>query len=1120
MHRLTIVNNGRGALRVHREGCADLTRSTHTSSGGTQWTIEVGSQREVIEDIYSDMIDEEPGSTWRDFSGDVTFLPCCPALPDEPTAPAPAVEPQYGRKAGSTSQIAHRAVVTADVARAACRPSVLLGPLMTRQYVTDSPYVGHCQACERKPATPAPAAPAPAAPAHQERNTDTVTRTHTHEPSYSDPITSGNGFESGTCSCGKTVSRPTLNGVARADNPNPFVADGEPYKIAAYMVPIAARYIRRGDKLGHETYGLREVVESPQYLPDGRLRFVYADDEMTEHLHEGEVLLFATPALPTDAQARWLRHVINGGGVDVSGAGSDVASFAPIEAAMRQGWTTIRRVDNEGRVGYSLTERGREAYAAVANRAPRAKVERVNAATLYRTNRPTSAEVLRLANRAGTLIGPEWVKIARVEPRADGSYLLRLPDGSEYTVAVHGRVTFEVKPAPDAPASRTAPTPPAAPARPVDAVPADAEPAYAAAVSASIGRAFTRHDERVAAGVQAEAERARAELLVANPGDVPTELPAAIASRPVAATSDVERSTGAVRAAAAIVNGLTDADLAAVLRMPPVESGPVHLVIVLPSMRRAVRVGPFGSPDAAREWWGVSWNRLAALPGATIVLVPASEQADAGRIVDVDQAEAEAHEIVTRSGESPSTSPGDAENARLDALSAAGDQAAEQLARETLAGMGYAPAPARPVFDLDGQTTGAAMFFGAAAVRAAAVSAAVSEGCPNPWHGTAPARASMVCPECPGEVAAATEAAAAAGFAVGDLVLVGSGANVCRIEGFITRGGVTPGPYAVLRDLVSPGSRVGAYLVDLRHAPASVAGLLDVAGELRTLAGLDSSTPLAQQVLRDKLLVLAARLDGAPLGVPAARTPEAVSGPQPAEPAAADGPGTDAEARLLVASYSRQSAAVFVDDADGRVLAADAGGTTIEADRVLRRHGYARPGQWRPTGPGSGVMTTRVTELPGGAALRAEVLDREAYTPLGPGRVELVDVDNDGKVIGYRVAIDEQRGRVQPLVADVVTLGHGLRRQVDEVRRLFRPGAVVRHRAPECADWRGVVVEATRGKRAGQHLMIEADQGGPLRGWARCEVRVEWSAGDAAGKLPRPDWYDAQALDLVTPPAE
>ncbi|MEU4568633.1 hypothetical protein [Micromonospora sp. NPDC023956] len=86
-HRVTIVNAGMGTLKVHREGCADVKKAP---GGSAVWTVEVASQRAVIEDAFECIINDEEGVTWEDCAGDVVFLPCCPKLPIEAPAEATA----------------------------------------------------------------------------------------------------------------------------------------------------------------------------------------------------------------------------------------------------------------------------------------------------------------------------------------------------------------------------------------------------------------------------------------------------------------------------------------------------------------------------------------------------------------------------------------------------------------------------------------------------------------------------------------------------------------------------------------------------------------------------------------------------------------------------------------------------------------------------------------------------------------------------------------------------------------------------------------------------------------------------------------------------------------------
>lgn len=69
----------KGTFHVHRAGCADTRKGVYLRSE-PPWTAEVDSVQQVVEDIYSDIIDESGGS-WEDYAHDVVVYPCL-SLPE------------------------------------------------------------------------------------------------------------------------------------------------------------------------------------------------------------------------------------------------------------------------------------------------------------------------------------------------------------------------------------------------------------------------------------------------------------------------------------------------------------------------------------------------------------------------------------------------------------------------------------------------------------------------------------------------------------------------------------------------------------------------------------------------------------------------------------------------------------------------------------------------------------------------------------------------------------------------------------------------------------------------------------------------------------------------------
>lgn len=82
-------------FHVHAADCADITRNRlyrGLSRHELQWVTEVESTQDLIEQVYSDQMDEnEEGSfyaTWQAYVGEFHVFPCVGELPD----PVPSVE--------------------------------------------------------------------------------------------------------------------------------------------------------------------------------------------------------------------------------------------------------------------------------------------------------------------------------------------------------------------------------------------------------------------------------------------------------------------------------------------------------------------------------------------------------------------------------------------------------------------------------------------------------------------------------------------------------------------------------------------------------------------------------------------------------------------------------------------------------------------------------------------------------------------------------------------------------------------------------------------------------------------------------------------------------------------
>ena len=85
---LIIVNTGRGALRIHAQGCGDVTHDKTQAflAGGTHWTIETGSTigqialylfGDIPADDYDRDTDEWAEAAFEMFTNEANVLPCC-----------------------------------------------------------------------------------------------------------------------------------------------------------------------------------------------------------------------------------------------------------------------------------------------------------------------------------------------------------------------------------------------------------------------------------------------------------------------------------------------------------------------------------------------------------------------------------------------------------------------------------------------------------------------------------------------------------------------------------------------------------------------------------------------------------------------------------------------------------------------------------------------------------------------------------------------------------------------------------------------------------------------------------------------------------------------------------
>lgn len=93
-YTVTAINRGLGTIEIHKQGCKDLKRNAR---GASIWDIKAQSQQDVAEDVFEDMINEDPEYTWEAYAGELSYANCCPSLPREIEADAPAAAPKAGR---------------------------------------------------------------------------------------------------------------------------------------------------------------------------------------------------------------------------------------------------------------------------------------------------------------------------------------------------------------------------------------------------------------------------------------------------------------------------------------------------------------------------------------------------------------------------------------------------------------------------------------------------------------------------------------------------------------------------------------------------------------------------------------------------------------------------------------------------------------------------------------------------------------------------------------------------------------------------------------------------------------------------------------------------------------
>ena len=77
-----LPDQSKGSFHVHAAGCADVRRSPDYRSRefahDKAHPIEADSLTAVIEYVYADMLDDEPGGTVEDYRSDFYLFPCVP----------------------------------------------------------------------------------------------------------------------------------------------------------------------------------------------------------------------------------------------------------------------------------------------------------------------------------------------------------------------------------------------------------------------------------------------------------------------------------------------------------------------------------------------------------------------------------------------------------------------------------------------------------------------------------------------------------------------------------------------------------------------------------------------------------------------------------------------------------------------------------------------------------------------------------------------------------------------------------------------------------------------------------------------------------------------------------
>lgn len=116
MATFTAINRGMGTIQIHRAGCKDLKRDAR---GASVWDIEATTLQEIVEDVFEDMINEDPDQTWEAYAAELDFVNCTKGmLKDEAATPSAPQAKRTRRPQINHKECQHEAT---PKARKACR---------------------------------------------------------------------------------------------------------------------------------------------------------------------------------------------------------------------------------------------------------------------------------------------------------------------------------------------------------------------------------------------------------------------------------------------------------------------------------------------------------------------------------------------------------------------------------------------------------------------------------------------------------------------------------------------------------------------------------------------------------------------------------------------------------------------------------------------------------------------------------------------------------------------------------------------------------------------------------------------------------------------------------------